>query len=313
METRTRNSAGCPLRHQTGAQAIRDFDAIVAGWSLDTRADFERERAARTIELAQISAEETEARQQSAWQSDTGAAKASKELTMNDQNLSATLASIPLFRELVPEQITLIGTRLHRMVAQTGATIISAHQPGDAIYIVLDGALKVSVNDANGGSTILSIRGAREIVGEMSMVEGPNCSATITALERSTLLWMQRADFLECLQTMPALALNLSMILTRRLQQASAHILSLATQDVYGRVARTLLDCAQMHGRPTADRAVAISLRLTQNDLASMVGASRERVNLVLAFYRGKGYLSAGPRHAITIHDSAALARYCRM
>ena len=230
---------------------------------------------------------------------------------MIDQNLATTLGSIPLFRELAPEQIAQIGTRLHRMIVRAGATIISAHQPGDAVYIVLDGALKVSVDDANGGSTILCIRGAREIIGEMSMVEGPDCSATITALERSTLLWMHRADFQECLQTMPMLALNLSMILARRLQQASAQILSLATQDVYGRVARTLLDCAQAHGRSAADRAVAIPLRLTQNDLASMVGASRERVNLVLAFYRGKGYLSAGPQHAITIHDTAALARYC--
>jgi CRP-like cAMP-binding protein len=296
-----RDGAACPLRQQTGAQAI------------DARADFERERAARTIELAQLIAGHTESRQQSGWQSDTGAAEASKEMTMNDQNLSATLGSIPLFRELVPEQIARIGTRLHRMVAPAGATIISAHQPGDAIYIVLDGALKVSVDDADGGSAILSILGAREVVGEMSVIWGTDCSATITTLERSTLLWMHRADFQECLQTMPALALNLSMMLARRLQQASAQILSLATQDVYGRVARTLLDCAKAHGRPVDDRAVAIALRLTQNDLASMVGASRERVNLVLAFYRSKGYLSAGPRHAITIHDTAALARYCRM
>ncbi|MEO7911477.1 MAG: Crp/Fnr family transcriptional regulator [Roseiflexaceae bacterium] len=311
METRMRNGAACPLKHQTGAQAIRDFDAILASWSLTDCADFERERAARTIELDQIIAGQTEKQQQSAWHASSVAAEASKEHTMNDQDLAATLASIPLFRELVPAQIAHISARLHRMIARAGATIISAHQPGDAVYIVLDGALKVSVEETNGSSAILSILGAREVVGEMSMVEGPDCSATITVLERSTLLWMQRADFQECLRTMPVLALNLSMILARRLQQASAQILSLATQDVYGRVARTLLDCAQAHGRPAANRAVTIPLRLTQNDLANMVGASRERVNLVLAFYRGKGYLSAGPRYAITIYDTAALARYC--
>jgi CRP/FNR family transcriptional regulator, cyclic AMP receptor protein len=232
---------------------------------------------------------------------------------MNDQQFLTTLGSIPLFRDLTPEQIDQISTRLHRMVAPACTIIISAHQPGDAVYIVLDGALKVSVDAADGSSAILSILGAREIVGEMSMVGESDCSATITTLERSTILWMHRADFQECLQSMPTLALNLSMVLARRLQQASAQILSLATQDVYGRVARTLLDCAQTYGRPAADRAMTIPLRLTQNDLASMVGASRERVNLVLAFYRGKGYLSAEPRHAITIHDTAALAGYCHM
>src|SRR3954453_15154222 len=257
METRMRNGAACPLKHQTGAQAIRDFDSIVASWPLDARADFERERAARAMELAQIIAGQTESRQPRAWTSETGDAETSKEVHMSDLNLSATLGSIPLFRELVPEQIAYIGTRLHRMVAVAGATIISVRQPGDAIYIVLDGALKVSVDDAYGGGTILSILGAREVVGEMSMVEGPDCSATITALERSTLLWMHRDDFQECLQAMPTLALNLSMILARRLQQASAHILSLATQDVYGRVARTLLDCAQVHGQPAIDQPVA--------------------------------------------------------
>ena len=311
MEAQIR--ANCPLLRQTGAQAIRDFDAIIAGWSLDIRAEFERERAARTSELAQIVVEPTEARQQSACQANAQSSEASKEAPVNDQNLSSTLGSIQLFHDLALEQIDQIAARLHRMIAPAGATIISAHQPGDAVYIVLEGALKVSVDDADGGSVILSILGAREVVGEMSMVAGTDCSATITTLEQSTLLWMHRADFQECLQSMPALTLNLSMVLARRLQQASAHILSLATQDVYGRVARTLLNCAQVHGRPAADQTVAIPLRLTQNDLASMVGASRERVNLVLAFYRGQGYLSAGPRHAITIRDTAALARYSRM
>ena len=313
MEARERNGAACPLRHQTGRQAIRDYEAIVASWSPDARADFERERTARSLELAQILAEQPGAQPENAEQSNTHTPETPKERVMSDQNLSATLGSVRLFHELTPEQIAQIGTRLHRMVAQAGATIISAHQPGDAVYIVLDGALKVSADHPDGGSTILSILGAREVVGEISMVWGPDCSATVTALECSTLLWMHRSDFQEYLQAMPALALNLSAILAQRLHQASVQILSLATQDVYGRVARTLLDCAHRHGQPAADRAVAIRLRLTQNDLASMVGASRERVNLVLAFYKGKGYLSAGPRHAITIHDTAALARYGHM
>ena len=87
---------------------------------------------------------------------------------MDDQIHSTTLGGVPLFRDLTPEEMIQVDARLRRMVAPAGATIVSAQQPGYAVYIVLEGVLKVTVDSADGGSTILSFLGAGEVIGEMS-------------------------------------------------------------------------------------------------------------------------------------------------
>ncbi len=184
MEAREVSRTTCPLRHQTGSQAIYNFDTIVAGMAPALRAAFERERAARAAELAQIIAWQECSRPESTRQRDAGASQAPKEAMMDDQIHSTTLGGVPLFRDLTPEEMIQVDARLRRMVAPAGATIVSAQQPGYAVYIVLEGVLKVTVDSADGGSTILSFLGAGEVIGEMSMVWGPTCSASVVATWR---------------------------------------------------------------------------------------------------------------------------------
>jgi CRP/FNR family cyclic AMP-dependent transcriptional regulator len=123
---------------------------------------------------------------------------------------------------------------------------------------------------------------------------------------------MGRAAFQECLQTLPAVTYNLVQILSKRLRLANEQIQSLATLDVYGRVARQILAFAQQYGLPTPAGDILIPIRLTQSDLADLVGASRERTNQVMVYYKRQKFISVDRRHRITLHNQAALAERCQ-
>jgi CRP/FNR family cyclic AMP-dependent transcriptional regulator len=159
---------------------------------------------------------------------------------------------------------------------------------------------------------ILGIRGRGEIVGEMSLVDRQGRSASVVTLEDCTLLWLDRPSFETCLQTMPPLSTNLVRLLARRLRLANAQIQALAALDLYGRVARQLLSLAEEYGEPSPSGGILIPLRLTQSDLAGLVGASRVRVNEVMVAYKRRKYLSVDASYRITVHNAAALARRCQ-
>jgi CRP/FNR family cyclic AMP-dependent transcriptional regulator len=136
----------------------------------------------------------------------------------------------------------------------------------------------------------------------------------VLTLEQSNVVWLSRDFFRECLRTMPSMSYNLVRILSRRLRLADAHIQSLAALDVYGRVARQLLSFAQEYGERgvgTNSEDILIPIRLTQNDLADLVGASRVRVNQVLGHYKEKKYISTTPTHRFVVHDTEALLQRC--
>jgi len=223
-----------------------------------------------------------------------------------------TLGELPLFRGLPLEQLAQLNHLLRRKTFPAGAEIITAEQPGEVGYIIVSGTVKIHVEQAEGSDVILAILGAGEIVGEMSLVERMGHSATVVTLEDAMLLWMDRTAFEECLRTMPGMTYNLVRVLARRLRLADAHIQSLAALDVFGRVARQLLAFAQEYGVPAPNGAILIPLRLTQSDLASLVGASRVRVNQVLGFYKQQSYISIDQVAYITVLNQAALAQRCQ-
>jgi CRP-like cAMP-binding protein len=127
-------------------------------------------------------------------------------------------------------------------------------------------------------------------------------------------LWVDRATFGSWLQTVPELNANLLRLLARRLRLAGIQILTLSTLDLYGRVARQLLSLAAQCGEPLKEDgdAVLIPLRLTQSDLAAMVGATRARVNAVLMHYKRHGIIAVDRSLRITLCDPAALEARAR-
>ncbi len=157
----------------------------------------------------------------------------------------------------------------------------------------------------------MAMLGPGEIVGEMSVLGQTIRSASVVTIESCAMLWMDCAAFQSCLLKSPELAYNLACTLGERLRHANEKIETLATQSVESRVARQLVSFAEQYGRPQPDGGVHLNIRLTQGDIASLIGASREHINRVMVSYKERDYLSIDSNYHITIHNLQALARRC--
>jgi len=233
---------------------------------------------------------------------------------MNDVRADDTrnmLTSIPLFKGLDATQLGWIAQRAHRRLVPAGKDIITIEQPGEAVYIILSGTVKIHVEQDDGRDVILSILGAGDMLGEMSIIDNVGRSASVVTLEDTLVLWMDKASFNQMMDEFPPVPLNLVRILSGRVRLSDELIKSLATLDVYGRVARELLAFAQKYGKDGDDGSVLIPIRLTQGDIADFVGASRKRVNQVMVFFREQEFISTNADGKIVVLDRAALAKYC--
>ena len=224
------------------------------------------------------------------------------------------LVEFPLFRGLAPEQLARVNERLHRKTVPAGTNMITAEQPGEVVYLLVEGTVKILVEQLDGREVILAFLGAGDTVGEMSLVDSAGRSANVMTMEKCTFLWMDRATFQDCLKNVSEFTQNLVRLLAGRLRMANEQIQSLSSLDVAGRLARQLLAFTERYGSSEEGNGggVKINLRLTQTDLAELVGASRERVNQVMVEFRQKGYLSVDSAHHIQVHQPPALARLCR-
>ena len=232
--------------------------------------------------------------------------------TMLTERERILLRDVALFDGLAPEQANAVSALMQRKTFAAGTNLMSVEQPGEVVYIILSGTVKIHVEQADGTDVIIAILGAGDMVGEMSLLDSAGRSANVVTQEESTLLWLDRTDFQHCLRTVPTLTYNVVRVLSGRLRLANEQIQALATLDVYGRVARQILAFAHKYGRPDENGAINIPIRLTQSDLAGLVGASRERVNGAMVQFRQLRYISVDHNFHITVHNTEALAKRCR-
>lgn len=232
---------------------------------------------------------------------------------MNTQaeNLSDKISCLALFRDLTETQLQEISQQLRRKSFTSGAMMMTAEQAGEVVYFLLSGTVKVCAESEDGSEVILTILGPGEIVGEMSALDQPQRSASVITLEKTEALWMDRATFHRYLLTMPRLTYNLACILSARLRMADDQIRSLARLEVENRIARRLLAFADRYGQLQPNGDMHIPIRLTQGDIAALIGASREHINKVIVAYKERGYLSVDRQYHITIHNMQALAKRC--
>lgn len=219
--------------------------------------------------------------------------------------------SIQLFRDLPPEQLNVLEEFLHRKKFAADTTLMTAEQAGEVVYFIVSGTVKVHIEQPDGGDVIVAILGPGDVVGEMSALGQQNRSASVVTLESSLLLWMDRGAFQSCLRKVPGLAYNLACILATRIRNDNEKIQALATQSVESRVARQILFFADQYGQPQPDGSIYVNIRLTQSDMASLIGASREHVNRVMVSYKERGYLSIDRQFHLTVLNPAALLKRC--
>ncbi|HMG60912.1 MAG TPA: cyclic nucleotide-binding domain-containing protein [Burkholderiales bacterium] len=213
------------------------------------------------------------------------------------------LRNVPLFSMLSEVQLQLLTQVLSRKAYPKNSTIIAAGDPTDAMYIVVSGRLKVVMSDKEGQEVILAILNQGEFFGEMGLIAQAPRSATVTTIEPCELLTITRADFTKCLQGNFDLTMNVIRGLVKRLREADKKIGSLALMDVYGRVARLLLEMAE-----TIDGQKVITKKLTKRDIAKMIGASREMVSRVMKELQTSGRIEVRAGE-ILLRDSLALTR----
>jgi CRP/FNR family cyclic AMP-dependent transcriptional regulator len=195
------------------------------------------------------------------------------------------LKSVPMFGSFPEAQLRALVTMVTRRSAPRGSAIMRAGDPTDSLYIVISGRLKVMMGEADGKEVILSIIGPGEFFGEMGLIDDSPRSASVIAIEPCELLSVTKRAFKKCLVENVALAMAVMRVLVRRLREADRKIGSLAMLDVYGRVARLLLDMSEnVNGQKV------VTKRLTKQDIARMVGASREMVSKVMKDLEMSGY-----------------------
>ena len=197
-------------------------------------------------------------------------------------------------------------TRLRR-----GEVLFHEGDAGDKLYIVTDGKVKLGRTSSDGRENLLAILGPGQMFGELSLFDPGPRSATVTAVTDTRVL--PRCPTTTCCAGStagPAVARGLLAQLAGRLRRANDVVADLVFSDVPGRVAKALLDLADRFGR-TADDGVHVHHDLTQEELAQLVGASRETVNKALADFASRGWLRLEPR-SVVIMDVERLARRAR-
>jgi CRP/FNR family cyclic AMP-dependent transcriptional regulator len=198
---------------------------------------------------------------------------------------TSVLKSVPLFAAFREEQLRALVPLVMRRNAPRGSVIMAEGDRVDSLYIVMSGRLKVMMGEADGKEVILGILGPGEIFGEMGLIDDGPRSASVVAIEPCELLLVTRHDFKRCLVESYDTAMTVMRVLVRRLRTADRKIGSLAMLDVYGRVARLLLDLSE-----DVDGQKIVAKRLPKQDIAKMIGASREMVSMVMKDLEMSGY-----------------------
>ena len=214
---------------------------------------------------------------------------------------TAVLKAVPLFASFPEDQLRMLTAVITRRSLPRSTTVMASGDPTDSLYIVLSGRLKVMMSDAEGKEVILSILGPGEFFGEMGLIDDAPRSASVVSIEPCEVLSIAKRDFKKCLAENFEMAQAVMRGLVRRLRDADRKIGSLALLDVYGRVARLLLDMAE-----TVDGEKIVTKRLPKQDIAKMIGASREMVSRVMKDLQMGGYIEVRGSN-IVLRDTIVL------
>jgi CRP/FNR family transcriptional regulator, cyclic AMP receptor protein len=223
-----------------------------------------------------------------------------------------TLRQVPLFADMVTPELAVLNSLMRQHTLPAGARILMTDQLEDTTYVVRTGVVKRVVEQADGTELILALLEPGDVIGALTIGESPDNAHSIVSLDPTNLFWIDRKEFEKCVRTMPALSANLSTVLGRGVRRANERIEALAGMDVRSRLVRHLLLLARDYGQPTdtaEGSSVRIPLRLTQGDLAHLVGASRASVNQAVSELRRRGAMGSCGDHCLVISDMASLER----
>ena len=199
------------------------------------------------------------------------------------------LKNVSLFSPLADDTLAGLATQVRRHAFRKDTVIFHKDQAGDALYIVESGRVRIFLPTSAGEELTVDIAGAGDVFGELALLDGRPRSASAQAQEDTVTLTLGRDEFLKYLGRTPQLGAALVELLSKRLRHVTDYAESLAFLDVYARLVRTLLEMGDRYG--LHGDGIEIDFALTQTALATMVGATRERVNRALAALRTQGLI----------------------
>ena len=206
------------------------------------------------------------------------------------------LETVPLFSGLPAEALAEIEQHGSVKSFRKNSIIINQDDETYSLYVILSGRVKVFVSGEDGREVVLNHQAAGDYFGDLALIDKQPRVASVMTTEPSKFMIISRDDFLTCLSRNPEIAINLIKPMTSRMRMLAQNVSSLALMDVYGRVARTLLQQAvETDGE-------MVTGRITQQEIADMVGASRAMVSRILKDLKAGGYISVS-RKCITIHQ----------
>lgn len=206
----------------------------------------------------------------------------------------------PLFSGLGDEATSALLELMTTSTLERGSILFDEGDPGSELYVIVDGKLKLGRASTDGRENLLSVLGPGEMLGELSLFDPGPRTATVTAVSDSTLLALANDHLMPWLDGRPEAARNLLQALAARLRRTNDTVGDLVFSDVPGRVSKALLDLADRFGRPAAD-GLLVAHELTQEELAQLVGASRETVNKALADFAARGWIRLEARAVVLL------------
>jgi len=222
---------------------------------------------------------------------------------MNDDR-SELLSRAWIFSHLTEEQLQRIGERCRERVFRKGQVLFYMGDQGGYLYVIKKGAIKVIIEDEEAREVILSILREGEILGDMTLIDGSERSATAITIEETRTLMLAREDFLSLVHEDNELAVRLLILMSSRIRRADRLIWELSFVEVESRLARILLDLARKEGIERGDE-IQLELRISRQELAALIGASREATSRALKKLQERRLISISGR---TIAISKLLA-----
>ena len=209
------------------------------------------------------------------------------------------LRRVPLFALLTESQAQQIADAVIKRRFKRGDRIVEQGLKSNALYIILSGRARVLASDSRGREVILATLQPGDYIGEMSLIDNEPHSATVRAEVQTDVLMLGRSEFARCMPESSSMAYAVMRVLVQRLRHSVRNIESLALMDVYGRLARVLLENAQRD----ANGCLVIHDKISRLDLAKMVGASREMVTRVMKDLEQRGFVTVRLDGAMVVKE----------
>ena len=218
---------------------------------------------------------------------------------MNDQEL---LRTVPIFSELSDKDIESLARAAGRKKCPKETVVFFENEEGDSFFMIVDGRIKVTILGDDGREVILSVLSTGDFFGEMALLDNEPRSATAIAVEDSELLSLQRSDFQHVIGENAGITTALIRVLSARLRKANHQISTLALLDVYGRVARVILDMAREEGKRLKDGRISFR-RATHQEIANRIGTTRETVTRMLKDLERQGMIQVEGKEIVLQPD----------